>query len=103
MDFYEATPFTVADMPFHGMSTYPYPASQHYPDDARPTDTGLTGTTASSRERSNAEGYRFVYNTPDRLILSRHLTPHKNSYAESARRLWARSRGELVQLADEIE
>jgi hypothetical protein len=30
MDFYEASPFTVADMPFHGMSTYPYPARQHY-------------------------------------------------------------------------
>ena len=36
MDFYEASPFTVADMPFHGMSTYPYPASEHYPlDDQR--------------------------------------------------------------------
>jgi Flp pilus assembly protein TadD len=33
MDFYEASPFTVADMPFHGMSTYPYPASEHYPED----------------------------------------------------------------------
>ncbi len=33
MDFYEASPFTVADMPFHGMSTYPYPASEHYPRD----------------------------------------------------------------------
>ncbi len=31
MDFYEGSPFTVADMPFHGMSTYPYPASEHYP------------------------------------------------------------------------
>jgi hypothetical protein len=36
MDFYEASPFTVADMPFHGMSTYPYPAGEHYPlDDER--------------------------------------------------------------------
>jgi tetratricopeptide (TPR) repeat protein len=35
MDFYEASPFTVADMPFHGMSTYPYPASEHYPLDDR--------------------------------------------------------------------
>jgi tetratricopeptide (TPR) repeat protein len=36
MDFYEASPFTVADMPFHGMSTYPYPANEHYPlDDQR--------------------------------------------------------------------
>jgi tetratricopeptide (TPR) repeat protein len=33
MDFYEASPFTVADMPFHGMSTYPYPTSEHYPQD----------------------------------------------------------------------
>ena len=32
MDFYEAMPFTVAQMPFHGMSTYPYPAREHYPD-----------------------------------------------------------------------
>jgi hypothetical protein len=33
MDFYEASPFTVADIPFHSMSTYPYPASEHYPQD----------------------------------------------------------------------
>ncbi|HET6216758.1 MAG TPA: FG-GAP-like repeat-containing protein [Acidobacteriaceae bacterium] len=33
MDFYEASPFTVAEMPFHRMSTYPYPASEHYPQD----------------------------------------------------------------------
>ena len=33
MDFYEGSPFTVADMPFHGMSTYPYPESEHYPQD----------------------------------------------------------------------
>ena len=25
MDFYEALPFTVAEMPFHGMTAYPYP------------------------------------------------------------------------------
>lgn len=34
MDFYEASPFTVAQLPFHGMTAYPYPASEHYPDDA---------------------------------------------------------------------
>jgi tetratricopeptide (TPR) repeat protein len=34
MDFYEAMPFTVAQMPFHKMTTYPYPASEHYPDGA---------------------------------------------------------------------
>jgi hypothetical protein len=35
MDFYEAMPFTVAEMPFHEMTTYPYPASEHYPEDNR--------------------------------------------------------------------
>ena len=33
MDFYEASPFTVAQMPFQGMSGYPYAASEHYPED----------------------------------------------------------------------
>ena len=27
------SPFTVADLPFHGMSRYPYPMSEHYPID----------------------------------------------------------------------
>ncbi len=34
MDFYEALPFTVAQMPFHAMSQYPYSPGEHYPDDA---------------------------------------------------------------------
>jgi hypothetical protein len=33
MDFYEASAFTVSQMPFHGMSSYPYPTKEHYPDD----------------------------------------------------------------------
>ncbi|HMD21431.1 MAG TPA: FG-GAP-like repeat-containing protein [Alloacidobacterium sp.] len=33
MDFYEAMPFTVAEMPFHEMSTYPYSTNEHYPED----------------------------------------------------------------------
>jgi len=32
MDWWEASPFTVAQMPFHAMSRYPYPASEHYPE-----------------------------------------------------------------------
>lgn len=35
MDFYEALPFTVAEMPFHQMTSYPYPASEHYPENDR--------------------------------------------------------------------
>jgi hypothetical protein len=32
MDFWEASPFTVAQMPFHGMTRYPYPGGEHYPE-----------------------------------------------------------------------
>ncbi len=34
MDWWDASPFTVAQLPFHGMSTYPYPKAEKYPDDA---------------------------------------------------------------------
>jgi hypothetical protein len=34
MDWWDASPFTVAQLPFHGMSTYPYPVSEKFPDDA---------------------------------------------------------------------
>jgi tetratricopeptide (TPR) repeat protein len=37
MDFYEAKPFSVSSLPFHGMSSYPYPANEHYPTDAAHT------------------------------------------------------------------
>jgi cytochrome c-type biogenesis protein CcmH/NrfG len=32
MDFYEALPFTVAQLPFQQETAYPYPASEHYPE-----------------------------------------------------------------------
>ncbi len=31
MDWWDASPFTVAQLPFHGMSAYPYPASEEFP------------------------------------------------------------------------
>ncbi|HET7346396.1 MAG TPA: hypothetical protein VFJ10_03655, partial [Acidobacteriaceae bacterium] len=31
MDYWESSPFTVGPMPFQAMSTYPYPAGEHYP------------------------------------------------------------------------
>jgi len=37
MDYYEAMPFTVAAMPFHAMSGYPYKDTEHFPD----TDSAL--------------------------------------------------------------
>jgi tetratricopeptide (TPR) repeat protein len=33
MDWWDASPFTVSQMPFHGMSKYPYPSSESFPDD----------------------------------------------------------------------
>ncbi|MGA7109023.1 MAG: FG-GAP-like repeat-containing protein [Terracidiphilus sp.] len=36
MDWWDASPFTVAQLPFHGMSAYPYPTNENFPDD---TDT----------------------------------------------------------------
>ena len=35
MDFYDASPFTVSQLPFHGMSAYPYPSGESYPADRR--------------------------------------------------------------------
>jgi tetratricopeptide (TPR) repeat protein len=34
MDWWDASPFTVSQMPFHGMSKYPYPENESFPDDA---------------------------------------------------------------------
>ena len=60
MDWWDASPFTVAQMPFHGMSTYPYPASEKYPDDAAALDYRL-----SWNDRFEAgepvRSYRFNY------------------------------------------
>jgi tetratricopeptide (TPR) repeat protein len=33
MDWWDASPFTVAQLPFHAMSAYPYPSSERFPDD----------------------------------------------------------------------
>jgi hypothetical protein len=35
MDFYDASPFTVSQLPFHGMSKYPYPANEAFPSDGK--------------------------------------------------------------------
>jgi len=32
MDINSASPDRVEPLPFHGMTRYPYPASEHYPD-----------------------------------------------------------------------
>ncbi len=63
MDFYEASPFAVGELPFHGMSTYPYPVSEHYPDDPAHTAYQLEFNT------------RFQSGAPTR-DLQFHYAPH---------------------------
>ena len=74
MDFYEATPFTVADMPFHAMTGYPYPVGQHYPDDVEATAYRLDWNDRYQTGASNATGYRFLYKP--RTMDPEPLTPH---------------------------
>ena len=60
MDFYEALPFTVAEMPFHGMSAYPYPSREHFPDDAATLGYRLNwNDRMESGDRT--QSYRFNY------------------------------------------
>lgn len=61
MDFYEATPFTVAQYPFHAMSTYPYPATERYPDDRATNDYLLDWNARFETGAANASAYRFIY------------------------------------------
>ena len=79
MDIYEAVPFTVAEMPFHGMSTYPYPASQHYPDDVAANGYRLDWNDRFESGASRASKYRFVY--APRAIDPEPLTPNRASHA----------------------
>ena len=34
MDWWDASPFTVAQLPYHEMKAYPYQATDKFPDDA---------------------------------------------------------------------
>ena len=60
MDWWDALPFTVAQMPFHGMSTYPYSAPEHYPDDAGALDYQLNWNNRFETGEQN-RAYRFNY------------------------------------------
>jgi tetratricopeptide (TPR) repeat protein len=41
MDFHEALPFTVAQLPFQSMSSYPYPRNEHFPENMQSRDYRL--------------------------------------------------------------
>ncbi len=60
MDWWDGSPFTVAQMPFHAMTTYPYSASEHYPDDAKALDYELNWNTRFD-SGEHVHSYRFDY------------------------------------------
>jgi Tfp pilus assembly protein PilF len=41
MDWWDASPFTVAQLPFHTMTAYPYPSNEKFPDDSSALDYRL--------------------------------------------------------------
>ena len=73
MDWWDASPFTVAQLPFHRMSTYPYPAGEHFPDDPDAVSYQLNFNDrfdSGEPVRSYRFNYQFLPSTPadDRSI-----------------------------------
>lgn len=61
MDFYEASPFTVNELPFRKMTSYPYPSNEHYPDDADSVDYRLNWNDRFDSGEETSTGYGFHY------------------------------------------
>jgi tetratricopeptide (TPR) repeat protein len=67
MDWWDASPFTVAQLPFHRMSTYPYPESESYPEDKDALDYQLNWNDrfdSGEPVRSYRFDYRAMPSTP---------------------------------------
>ena len=67
MDWWDGSPFTVAQLPFHAMSTYPYPSSERYPDDKDSIEYQLNWNDrfdTGSPDRSYRFDYRLLPSTP---------------------------------------
>jgi hypothetical protein len=60
MDWWDASPFTVAQLPFHGMSQYPYPKNEAFPDDAGALDYQLNWNDRFD-SGDPVRSYRFDY------------------------------------------
>lgn len=67
MDWWDASPFTVTQLPFHGMSTYPYPATEHFPNDSDALSYQLNWNTrfdSGEPVRSYRFNYQLLPSTP---------------------------------------
>jgi tetratricopeptide (TPR) repeat protein len=60
MDFYEALPFTVSELPFRNMTAYPYSEREHYPDGAADVEYRLEWNDRFDSGKGVA-GYGFHY------------------------------------------
>jgi len=60
MDFYDASPFTVSQLPFHEMSAYPYPANEAFPSDAESVEYQLEWNDRFDNG-APAHAFRFDY------------------------------------------
>lgn len=60
MDFYEAMPFTVAQLPFLGMSSYPYPHGEHFPESTQSIDYQLNWNDRFE-SGNRIQNYQFHY------------------------------------------
>jgi len=68
MDWWDASPFTVAQLPFHAMSAYPYPDSEEFPLDAQSLDYQLNWNDrfdTGEPVRSYRFDYRALPSTPE--------------------------------------
>ena len=67
MDWWDASPFTVSQLPFHAMSTYPYPESEKFPDDNEAIEYQLNWNDrfdAGQPVRSYRFSYQLAPSTP---------------------------------------
>jgi hypothetical protein len=71
MDWWDASPFTVAQLPFHNMSTYPYSESEKFPDDVDALDYQLNWNDRFDSGEP-VRSYRFDYH-------DRHTTPAEDT------------------------
>jgi tetratricopeptide (TPR) repeat protein len=60
MDFYDASPYTVSQLPFHGMSTYPYASGESYPEDSKSVEYQLNWNDRFDTGNP-AHSFRFDY------------------------------------------
>lgn len=75
MDWWDASPYTVTQLPFHEMTKYPYPRSQKFPDDADALSYELNWNTRFDSGEP-VHSYRFNYQTlPSTPAQDRSIAP----------------------------